>query len=169
MSPLTLRILAVSLWLCFFTSFFVSTTLLVPFLLFFASTVLSTMAVKQDGDAPARGEPDSLELTDEQRSEVQRYLAEGQKLRAVKRAREFTGSSLKATLAYVDSLPPGTVPAVTQAAPSRYPLPLPPELEESIQVIVRAGKPIEAIKNVRELTGVGLKEAKDYVDGLARQ
>lgn len=32
--------------------------------------------------------------------------------------------------------------------------------------LVRAGHKIEAIKRVRELTGLGLKEAKDYVESL---
>ena len=34
---------------------------------------------------------------------------------------------------------------------------------------VQAGNKIEAIKLVRELTGLGLKEAKDAVDGYLRQ
>jgi large subunit ribosomal protein L7/L12 len=32
--------------------------------------------------------------------------------------------------------------------------------------LIRAGKKIEAIKRVRELTGLGLKEAKDFLDSL---
>ncbi|NBT63336.1 MAG: hypothetical protein EBT02_16380, partial [Planctomycetia bacterium] len=32
--------------------------------------------------------------------------------------------------------------------------------------LVRAGKKIEAIKLYRESTGVGLKEAKDFVESL---
>ena len=35
--------------------------------------------------------------------------------------------------------------------------------------LLRAGRKIEAIKSVRERTGVGLKEAKDAVDLLERQ
>lgn len=44
------------------------------------------------------------------------------------------------------------------------------DLEISDQVIaaVDAGRKIEAIKILREETGLGLKEAKDVVDGLVR-
>ena len=44
------------------------------------------------------------------------------------------------------------------------------DLEISDQVIaaVDAGRKIEAIKILREETGLGLKEAKDVVDSLAR-
>ena len=34
--------------------------------------------------------------------------------------------------------------------------------------LVRAGKKIEAIKLYREMTGVGLKQAKDFVDSLGK-
>ena len=36
----------------------------------------------------------------------------------------------------------------------------------AISVLVAQSNKIAAIKRVRELTGVGLKEAKDYVDRL---
>jgi ribosomal protein L7/L12 len=45
---------------------------------------------------------------------------------------------------------------------------LPDDLEASIRVIAQANR-IEAIKDVRELTGVGLEEAKTYVDGLVER
>lgn len=45
-----------------------------------------------------------------------------------------------------------------------------PPLDElcgpDIQVLLASGKKIEAIKLYRERTGVGLKEAKDFIDGL---
>jgi hypothetical protein len=34
---------------------------------------------------------------------------------------------------------------------------------------IRSGKKIEAIKRYREATGVGLKEAKDFVEEVARR
>lgn len=39
--------------------------------------------------------------------------------------------------------------------------------EENIRLLVAQGKTINAIKMYRELTGVGLKEAKDAIDALA--
>jgi len=39
-------------------------------------------------------------------------------------------------------------------------------VDEKIMELMKAGQKIEAIKLYREQTGVGLKEAKDYVEGL---
>ena len=41
-------------------------------------------------------------------------------------------------------------------------------IEQEIQNLVDQGRKVEAVKRVRELTDWGLKEAKDYVDSLAR-
>lgn len=43
---------------------------------------------------------------------------------------------------------------------------LPPESRETVIAMVAKGQYIPAIKLVREITGMGLKPAKDYVDGL---
>jgi len=39
-------------------------------------------------------------------------------------------------------------------------------VDEKIMELMKAGQKIEAIKLYREQTGVGLKEAKDYVESL---
>ncbi|MEU8797331.1 ribosomal protein L7/L12 [Spirillospora sp. NPDC048819] len=44
--------------------------------------------------------------------------------------------------------------------------PMHPEARERVIEMVRRGKYIPAVKFVREATGAGLKEAKEYVDGL---
>jgi ribosomal protein L7/L12 len=57
----------------------------------------------------------------------------------------------------------------TGAAPSvRYhsPADIPDAERAAIRALVGGGNKIAAIKRVRELTGMGLKEAKDYVDSL---
>ena len=57
--------------------------------------------------------------------------------------------------------------AVTDAVPPGYPAaarPGAPALPEEFFALLRKGKKIQAIKMYRELTGVGLKEAKDFVD-----
>ena len=41
-----------------------------------------------------------------------------------------------------------------------------PGVDEKVLELMRAGQKIEAIKLYREQTGVGLKEAKDYVESL---
>jgi ribosomal protein L7/L12 len=43
------------------------------------------------------------------------------------------------------------------------------DADREITALVARGSKIEAIKRVRELTGLGLKEAKDYVDALERR
>ena len=43
---------------------------------------------------------------------------------------------------------------------------LPPEILEEVQSLVRQGQKLEAIKRVREVTHLGLGEAKDLVERL---
>ena len=43
---------------------------------------------------------------------------------------------------------------------------LPPEVDAQVRALVADGQAISAIKLVREATGLGLKEAKDMVDGM---
>jgi len=44
--------------------------------------------------------------------------------------------------------------------------PVPPGASPEIVALVRSGKPIQAIKVYRQMTGAGLKEAKDAIDRL---
>ncbi len=44
---------------------------------------------------------------------------------------------------------------------------LPEAIEQSIQVLVQSGRKVEAVQRVLKLTGAGLKNSKDYVDGLS--
>ncbi|WP_396627001.1 ribosomal protein L7/L12 [Luteitalea sp.] len=46
---------------------------------------------------------------------------------------------------------------------------LPPAVAASVERAVRDGQLIEAIKAVRDATGLGLKESKDVVDRLAAE
>lgn len=41
-----------------------------------------------------------------------------------------------------------------------------PPVDDEIKTLIAEGKKIKAIKRYREITGVGLKEAKDYIDKL---
>ena len=56
-------------------------------------------------------------------------------------------------------LPPG--------APS--PGSAPADANTEVRALLASGDKIAAIKRVRELTGMGLKEAKDYVEALERR
>ena len=47
--------------------------------------------------------------------------------------------------------------------------PLPPEAETEIRTLLQQRRKIDAIKLLREHTGLGLKEAKDRIDALDRE
>ena len=49
---------------------------------------------------------------------------------------------------------------------STSPPPVTLDSDDEVRRLLAAGNKIQAIKRVRELTGIGLKEAKDYVDSL---
>ena len=71
---------------------------------------------------------------------------------------------LKEAKDYVDALP--HAPPLGRLLPVRGAQPIGPEVEREARRLLDDGGKIAAIKRVRELTGMGLKEAKDYVDSL---
>ena len=84
------------------------------------------------------------------------------KIMAIKVVRERTGMGLREAKAYVDALGAGAFRDDAHARPgaSAY-----DEADGVIRGLRDAhGSKIEAIKRVREMTGLGLKEAKDFVD-----
>jgi len=46
---------------------------------------------------------------------------------------------------------------------------LPHNIEEELRRLIVTGNPVEAVKRVTELTGAGLRAAKDYVDSLRNE
>lgn len=112
-------------------------------------------------------QPDLGDLPDE----VAHLLQAKQKIEAVRRVREATGWGLKESKDYVDAIqdtgvPPTRVPPIKAAAPA------PPaaltDLPAEVTSLLLAKQKIEAVKRVRESTGWGLKESKDYVDDIER-
>lgn len=43
------------------------------------------------------------------------------------------------------------------------------EEKDELMRLVSEGKSVEAVRRCREITGLGLKEAKEYVDGLGKE
>ena len=43
------------------------------------------------------------------------------------------------------------------------------EETDELRRLVSEGKSVEAVRRCREITGLGLKEAKEYVDGLSEE
>lgn len=132
----------------------------------------------QPGPAPAAGLPVSTlptgPLDAAQDAEVRRYVASGEKILAIKRWRELTGLGLAESKAAVDALFAQGLPAPLASVPHGHGvLPqapktgvAPPELVLEARQLVANGRKIEAIKRWREVTGLGLKEAKDAVEAL---
>ncbi|SRR5258706_10639671 len=89
--------------------------------------------------------------------EVIHALRHGNTVEAIKRLRESTGLGLKEAKAVIDHYLAGKFAMTTAASPAGR---LPPAVTEAL----RRGNKIEAIKVLREQTGLGLKEAKDAVE-----
>lgn len=97
--------------------------------------------------------------TDALPADVLQALSRGRTIDAIKLLRASTGLGLQEAKEAIDAhvaghpvrLPAGYVPGS-----------LPPTVAEALQ----AGNKIEAIRRMRELTGLGLKESKDAVDAL---
>jgi ribosomal protein L7/L12 len=97
---------------------------------------------------------------------VGKLLAEGQVVPAVKLIRENTGLGLRQAMQYAQRLGAGADAA--NAAPAQTTRSsISSDAMAQIQQLVAQGKKIQAIKLVREHTGLGLKEAKDLVDRMA--
>jgi ribosomal protein L7/L12 len=101
------------------------------------------------------------QLSDEHLKNIQDLVTRHQKIEAIKLYHTYTGSSLKASKDFVESLEQSS-PKASILLDS---LPLPIELESAIRTI-KQNSLIEAVREVRGLTGVSLREAKDYVDEL---
>lgn len=97
-------------------------------------------------------------------SRVLDLLGRGLKIEAIKAWRESTGCGLREAKEQVERIEAGLPPAQCRALPPAHP----PELPAEVHRLVAEGKQIEAIRLVRECTGIGLKEAKEQVDEIAR-
>ncbi len=91
--------------------------------------------------------------------ELRTLLAAGRKIEAVKRYREATGAGLADAKNAVEAL------ERAGSLPSRGPVDT--SFEGQILTLMKQGRKIPAIMLYREKTGVGLKEAKDFIEALA--
>ena len=95
---------------------------------------------------------------------VQDALQRGNLVEAIRLMRDGTGLGLKETKDALEAYMRGE-PPVTGFAPKALPAgaPLPAQVQEALD----QGNKIEAVRRLRGLTGMGLKEAKDAVDGAS--
>jgi ribosomal protein L7/L12 len=97
----------------------------------------------------------------DQVAEIQRLLAAGNPIAAIKLVRGRTGMSLREAKAYVEGLARGAAPSAPPSAVA------PATIDDAeLRRLVAQGNPIAAIKLVREQTGMGLRDAKVYVEAL---
>ncbi|MEU8001704.1 ribosomal protein L7/L12 [Catellatospora sp. NPDC049111] len=103
--------------------------------------------------------------------QVRMLMNQRKKIVAVKLWRDATGVSLADAVKAVEQIATGGTPSLPKAGVlPTVGLPtgsmLGPELMTNARDLKRQGRAIEAIKLVRQHTGLGLREAKDVVDGL---
>lgn len=113
---------------------------------------------------PPPSRPSNIANDPAEDSEIQWFLAQGQKIEAIKRVRELTSMSLKEAKDYVEALARGESLPAPPSMPVRSALPV--EVEQEARRLLADRNKIEAIKRVRELTHMNLNEAKDFVESL---
>ena len=101
-------------------------------------------------------------MHDELEDEVRELLASGNKIAAVKRYREETGLGLAEAKAAVEALEAGNSLADSVTSDDA-------DLTDQVVSLLERGKKIPAVKLYRDLTGVGLKDAKEAVERIGEQ
>ena len=104
-------------------------------------------------------------------AEIKQVLSAGKKIEAIKLFREATGLGLKEAKDAVEALERGD--PVVLSSSSAFPVTAEgfPDINRiarlsEVAALAKQGQKIEAIKLYREITGVGLKEAKDAVEAM---
>jgi ribosomal protein L7/L12 len=102
----------------------------------------------------------------EEIAHLQHLIATRKKIQAIKEIRILTGLGLKEAKDVADALEAGSYDPTALGRPRPRPRPLPPELVAHLQRLLAADKKIQAVKEIRTHTGLGLKQAKDLADAL---
>lgn len=128
-----------------------------------------TRQEQREGTSPyyMPGQIDWDAIADEQ---LQDALRQGKKIEAIKRYRELTGAGLKEAKDAVEYAEKHPDESGDISLSTSEPGHLDADAAEDWQIRadIGRGNKIEAIKRYRELTGAGLKEAKDAVEYIAR-
>jgi ribosomal protein L7/L12 len=98
-------------------------------------------------------------------AQVKALIAQGKKLDAIRLVRESNGLSLADAKDAVEAIGQHGRPTLGEMGMMST-VRLAQALSEEVQQLVARGEKIEAIKRIREQTGLGLKEAKELVDRL---
>lgn len=102
-------------------------------------------------------------LTTDQKRELERLVATGNKLEAIKQFRNMADVGLAEGKAFIDALEPGGHNSSAHEPTARNLR----SAEDAALAAIRNGNLIEAIKRYRQHSRVGLKEARDAVEALS--
>jgi ribosomal protein L7/L12 len=113
------------------------------------------------GDGQDSNHPDQLK-------EVVLLARAGKKIEAIKVYRQMTGCGLVEAKTAVENIQAGQLGQTFNQNPTRPQVgaSIPSERMAEINQFIRSGQKIEAIKIYRQVTGVGLREAKDAVEAM---
>jgi ribosomal protein L7/L12 len=92
--------------------------------------------------------------------QIEDLLAQDKKIEAIKTYRQATGVSLKEAMDAVENIGTGSSWRRAKIIPA--------DKHDQITELLRQNRQIEAIRLYREVTGAGLKEAKDAVEEIVK-
>lgn len=123
--------------------------------------------------ARSRVDPTQVSIDAALAGRVRELYAKGDRLKAVKELREATGLQLADAIRIADKLGAGAKkgqpsPTLDKTA-KLYDSNIGPDNEAAIRSLLADGNKIGAIKLLRELTGMGLEDAKRSIDSMARE
>lgn len=121
--------------------------------------------------ARARVDPTQVSIDAALAGQVRERYAGGDKLGAVKMLREATGLGLADAVRIADKLGASAKPAAKtgpslQKRPAATTSSLGPDNESAVRELLADGNKIAAINLVRTVTGLGLKDAEDFVERM---
>ena len=100
--------------------------------------------------------------------EIRLLVEAGRKIEAVKRVRELGRVGLREAKEYVDRIALGAAYSDQQSPRLQSLDEVMRDHEGDLRDMLRNKRKIQAIKHVRNLTGTGLKEAKEFVENIER-
>lgn len=136
------------------------------------AAVIALVLVGTRSRSRPRVDPTQVTIDPALAGRIKALTTKGDKLAAVKELRSATGLGLADAVRIVERMTPakgaGGGPNLSRTGPAagNPTADIGPDHLDELRTLVGAGQQIQAIKRVRELTGMGLKEAKDFVDRL---
>lgn len=123
--------------------------------------LLAIFLAKGSPKAPRPASP-RADVPAEARAEADRLIAQGRHIEAIKVVREHTSWGLVDAKNYVDGMRRGDLQPPRPGVPTD----LSPQIRQQAEELAARGELVEAVKLVRQHTGLGLNDATTYVRGL---